>query len=168
MQLQLMTCPCRSRRAAVPWGLILAAVLFGGRTLAADVPFGHADWKPSPTDPVGFAGQGNNWFPGATPPIEWSASPEGENKNIRWKVPIPGWTDAQPLVVGKRIIGVYSRHFVICYDADTGKVLWKRLMTLPTLAKDGKTLEPAQTEKLQDLFERGLAWTRVCCMLTRG
>ena len=31
---------------------------------AGEVPFGHADWQASPTDPVGFAGQGRNWYPG--------------------------------------------------------------------------------------------------------
>jgi hypothetical protein len=88
------------------------------------LPFGHADWKASPTDPVGFAGQGNNWYPGAIPPLMWSNSADGKGQNIRWKVPIPGWTDAQPMVIGKRIVGVYSPHHVVCFDADTGKVLW--------------------------------------------
>ena len=43
-----------------------------GSVLAGEAPpFGAADWKASPTDPVGFCGQGNNWYPGATPPVEW-------------------------------------------------------------------------------------------------
>ncbi len=135
---------------------------------ATEVPFAHADWKPSPTAPVGFAGQGNNWYPGATPPTEWSDSAGAPARNIRWKAPIPGWTDAQPIVVGTRIIGVYSPHHVVCYDAETGKVLWKdelRLMSLPVLDKDGKTIGPVpaadQTARQQLLFERALAQVRV-------
>lgn len=135
---------------------------------AVEVPFGHADWKPSPTDPVGFAGQGNNWFPGATPPSEWSATAGGPAKNLRWTVPIPGWTDAQPLAVNGRIIGVYSPHHVVCYDAQTGKVLWQdelRLMTLPVLGGDRKSPGPApaatKAAKLQVLWEQGLSQTRI-------
>jgi hypothetical protein len=51
---------------------------------AGEVPFAQADWKESPTDPVGFAGQGNNWLPGATPPTEWSLATDGKSKNIKW------------------------------------------------------------------------------------
>jgi hypothetical protein len=31
-------------------------------------------------------------------------------KNILWKVPTPGHSDAQPVVVGHRIIGTYYPH----------------------------------------------------------
>ena len=156
--------------------LSLFALLFASQPLlhAGNVPFGHADWKASPTDPVGFAGQGNNWFPGATPPTTWSLGVDGKGQNIRWTVPIPGWTDAQPLVVGKRIVGVYSPHHVVCYDADTGKVLWQdelKLMTLPDRGAAGKPAgpvpDPAKAAKEQLLFERGLAWVRIRMSLTR-
>lgn len=140
-----------------------------------EVLFGHADWKASPTDPVGFAGQGNNWYPGATPPLSWSDSVDGKSQNIRWKVSIPGWTDAQPLVVGKRIIGVYSPHYVVCYDADTGKILWQdelKLMTLPERGEVGQPAgavpEAAKAAKEQLLFERGLALGRMEYVMKAG
>ena len=72
---------------------LLALFLAVPAARAGEVVFGHADWKASPTDPVGFAGQGNNWFPGATPPATWSLGVDGKGQNIRWTVPIPGWTD---------------------------------------------------------------------------
>ena len=46
---------------------LLSALPPAGAEPTSAIPFGHADWKPSPTDPVGFAGQGGNWYPGATP-----------------------------------------------------------------------------------------------------
>jgi len=165
---------------------------------AADIPFGHADWKPSPTDPVGFAGQGGNWYPGASPPTEWwEGTPtvakgkigapshtftygqyprqadlkgyaDNRSKNIRWKVPTPGWSDSLPVVVSNRVISLASPHHVTCYDADTGKVLWHdelRLLTLPVLTPDRKSVgpapDPARAAKEQDLFERALAYVRV-------
>ena len=55
----------------------LLAFCLGVPVVRADeVPFNHADWKASPTDPVGFAGQGNNWYPGATAPL--SLGPDGK------------------------------------------------------------------------------------------
>ncbi len=146
----------------------LLVCMLGLGSAHAEVHFGHTDWKPSPTDPVGFAGQGNNWYPGATPPVEWSDKADGTTRNILWKVPHPGWTDAQPIVVGKRVIGVYSPHHIVCYDADTGTVLWRdelKLMSLPVLQEDGRTISQApaadEVAKRQLLFERALAQSRV-------
>ncbi len=147
---------------------LLLPLLLTTAVTAGEVPFGHADWKASPTDPVGFAGQGNNWYPGATPPLTWSHSVDGQSKNILWKVPHPGWTDAQPLVIGKRVVGVYSPHHVVCYDADTGKILWQdelKRMTLPERGEVGQPAgavpEAAKAAKEQLLFERGLALGRM-------
>jgi len=146
-----------------------------GPVLAGEAPlFGAADWKASPTDSVGFCGQGNGWYPGATPPIEWwegrpttitgKVTPRGGKhgvyteeaklpayadavaKNIRFKVPMPGWGGSLPIVVpdpthktGGRVICLASPHHVLCLDASTGAVLWKdelELMPLPVLGKD--------------------------------
>lgn len=188
---------------AVAWAWCVAAALPAAepRVRPAGVPFGHADWRPSPTDPVGFAGQGNNWYPGATPPTEfWEGTPttikmmcetgrrdgylslsgpytkelsvsayaDHKSKNILWKVPVPGWGDSLPIVVGKRVLTLHSPHHVVCWDADTGKVVWKdelKAMALPRLAADRKTLEtmpdPAKAKKLQTLHELGLAVYRL-------
>ncbi len=154
---------------------------------AGEAPFGADDWKASPTDPVGFAGQGGHWYPGATPPSEfWEGTPvetevknaEGKvrkewgyadqkAKNILWKVAVPGWSDSLPVVVGKRVISLTSPHYVTCYDADTGKVLWQdalKFMTLPVLAKDRKSIgpvpDPAKAVAQQQLFELTLGWWR--------
>jgi outer membrane protein assembly factor BamB len=164
--------------------------------IASKPLFGSTDWKPSPTDTVGFCGQqNNNWYPGATPPLEWwdgtpakvktrKAVPfypgeydkefetdgfaDSKSKNILWKSPVPGWGDSLPLAVGHRVITLSSPHYVTCWDAHTGKVLWQdelKLMTVPVLNADRKTVgpapDPAAAANAQNLFERVLGYTHV-------
>ncbi len=163
-------------------------ILLAGTIQAGEIPFAAANWQASPTDPVGFAGQGNFWYPGATPPTEfWEGTPvEAEVKNakgatskqwtygdqkarnILWKAALPGGSDSQPLVVGNRVVCLSTPHFVTCYDADTGKVLWQdelKLLTLPALSADRKSVGPAPAAAAaapqQELFERALGWWRV-------
>jgi hypothetical protein len=64
---------------------------------------------------------------------------------------------------------------VVCYDADTGKILWQdelQLMTLPERGEVGQPAgpvpEPTKAAKMQLLFERGLAWSRLSAMVTLG
>ena len=134
--------------------------------LAADQKplIGAADWLPSETDSVGFAGQGGNWYPGANPPAEfWEGTPttvevmhrkvvggkfqpydtkksvpgyaDAKSKNILWKVPTPGISTSSPIVIGNRVITLHSPHFVICRDSDTGKILWQDELKVMTLPK---------------------------------
>jgi outer membrane protein assembly factor BamB len=117
---------------------------------AEEVPYGHRDFYPSLQRPIGFRADGAGCFPGATPVTEWwegdySAVPlpkpepplthvqvrKGESKNIVWRVPVPGWSDTQPVVVGDRIVGMADPDWVFCLDAHTGKTLWQdRLMPM--------------------------------------
>lgn len=165
----------------------LVALVAGAVHAAEPLPFGHADWKASPTDPVGFAGQGGNWYPGATPPSAfWEGTPtqvdvkdaagrvskqwsyaDQKARNILWKVPVPGGSESLPIVVGKRVISLTTPHHVTCYDADTGTVLWQdelKLMTLPVLSSDRRSVGPApaaaQAGTQQMLFEFCLGWWR--------
>jgi hypothetical protein len=141
--------------------LALAGVLH-----AAEHPnYGAEDFLPTPQTPIGFQADGNGWYPGATPPTEWwEGTPvekemgvagsnsrynpksdkrtkvwslgDAKSKNILWKSPIPGWGDAQPIVVGDRVMVCCDPDVVVCYDANDGKVLWQdrlRVMTLPVL-----------------------------------
>lgn len=185
-------------------GVAVTVCLLGSVAVAhgASVPFGHADWRPTPTDPVGFAGQWNGWYPGATAPLVFgegtvanmkvkveskrrrdgylslSGPYEAERtapvftdsarRNIMWKSPTPGWSSSQPIVVGRCVITTHSPHHVVCWDADTGTVLWKdelKTMFLPTLAADRKTLTAApdaqEAGRRQHLFELGLAVYRL-------
>ena len=118
-----------------------------------------------------FRAGGNGWYPGATPPTEWSegapfqvdmkvaaGNPPKEvvrkvwdfadtkSKNILWKVPVPGWGYAHPIVARDRVISLGSPHFVTCYDLKTGKQLWQR-EALPLLC-DGQPEDKARAAQV--------------------
>jgi len=134
---------------------------------AEPLPYGHADFVPTPQRPMDFRAGGNGWYPGATPPTEWSegtpvqvdmkgtfGNPPREgvakvwdfadtkSKNILWKVPVPGWGYAHPIVVRDRVIALGHPHFVTCYELKTGKMLWQR-EALPLLC-DGQPEDKAR------------------------
>jgi outer membrane protein assembly factor BamB len=79
-------------------------------------------------------------------PVAWS-----ETENLKWKAALPGPGSSSPIVVGKRVVVTcwtgYAvdrdhegeekdlRRHVICFDRDTGKVLWDRAVE-PVLPED--------------------------------
>lgn len=65
---------------------------------------------------------------GQKPPVEW-----GEERNVIWKIPIPGRGHGSPTVVGKRIYlptadEKKQTQSVICLDRATGKEIWTRVV----------------------------------------
>lgn len=72
-----------------------------------------------------------------TPPLKWSS-----DKNVVWKSPVPGRGHSSPVVVGNRVFlttadekaGVQS---VLCFDHDSGDVLWKTDVHKGGLTKKG-------------------------------
>jgi outer membrane protein assembly factor BamB len=72
-------------------------------------------------------------------PLAWSGQSGGE-KNLRWKVSIPGKGHASPIVWNDRILVVTcdeerSERILICFDADTGRQLWQKLVLRSPLEK---------------------------------
>jgi hypothetical protein len=143
----------------------------------AAVPTGHADFVPTPENPIGARGDGMGNYEGATPPIEWwDGTPvqrevmlykgewdsiegkptmmwdmaDNKTKNILWKVPVVGWAYAHPIVVGRKLYTVGHPYWIACYDADTGRELWKRAMT-PMLAAGMDTTKAEAVRKVMDL-----------------
>ena len=60
----------------------------------------------------------------AKPPSEW-----GEEKNVKWKVIIPGRGHASPTVCGDLTVvatATDDAQFVIAYDRDSGNIRWKQ------------------------------------------
>ncbi len=52
--------------------LTVVFLIGGVRTIAAkEAPLGSPDFSPSPEHPVGWRGDGNGKYPGATPPVHW-------------------------------------------------------------------------------------------------
>ena len=116
-----------SRQFNVLASFVLVAVLVSG---AADANWPH--WR-GPNE-NGLVDAGN-------PPVEWS-----EEKNIRWKTPIPGEGHATPIVWGDRIflqttvetdkVGEPGgrrpekiwQYKVIALDRNTGEIVWEKLV----------------------------------------
>jgi outer membrane protein assembly factor BamB len=101
---------------------------------------------------------------GRTKEVEARVLLDRTPKNILWKVPTPGMSDSQPLVIGDRIVNSYWPHFVVCYDRQTGKELWRdelEVAFLPELQNDRKTIGPApdpvEARRRQMVLELGWA-----------
>ncbi len=177
------------REVAVPLLAGLGAFVFlaarvdlGRAEAAAPVPLGHRDFYPSEERPVGFMGDGNGYFPGATPVTEWwEGTPvevereqldrwgkkmikatywgfaDRRSKNIVWKTEMPSWANTQPIVVGDRVFTLAEPYQLVCCDARTGEVLWT--VTANPLACAG--VEPALAAKLRamhDVWREGLPY----------
>ncbi len=117
-------------------------LLLVGSAISAEptpIPLGHKDFYPSPARPVGFRGDGNGYFPGATPVSEWREGTVGIQKTARgedliltdrkayhivWKTEMPSWANTQPIVVGDRVFTTAEPNRLVCLDANSGKILW--------------------------------------------
>jgi len=113
-----------SRSGWPAWWIILAAVILGPRSASA------ADWPR-------FRGPGGLGLGESAVPLEWS-----DDKNLRWKTPLPGPGSSSPIVHGDDVfVTCYSgyglpgerggvpaklvRHLV-CIDRGTGRLRWQR------------------------------------------
>ncbi|QEG17470.1 outer membrane protein assembly factor BamB family protein [Gimesia maris] len=75
--------------------------------------------------------------PDQNPPLKWSAT-----QNILWKSPIQGRGYSSPTVAGNRIFLTSAdteneTQFVLCYDRETGKQLWKTVVFTGGLSEKG-------------------------------
>ncbi len=178
--------PMKSVVTSLLTGSLFLSAAMAGETgpstgaVIKDVSLGHKDFYPSPQHPVGFRGDGNGCFPGATPVAEfWDGTPaqvdrplmtesfgkkldlkgkttakvwdvtDEKSKNLVWKTRLPGWSLADPVVVGDRVFCVGEPDWLTCADANTGKVLWQKRV-LPLLC-DGKT--PEEAARLQQVID---------------
>ena len=70
-------------------------------------------------------------------PIRWNGP---DNRNIAWKVEIPGRGHASPIVLGERIFLVSCREdrgdrVLLCLDRQSGRILWERVVLSPPLER---------------------------------
>jgi len=105
---------------------------------AEPVPLGHRDFYPSPERPIGWRGDGHASFPGATPITKWQegirkkigwkkyAWANRERKGIVWKKKLRCFSNAQPIVIGDRVITTSEPSSLVCLDVNTGETLWIR------------------------------------------
>jgi len=137
---------------------------------------GGKDYYPSDHHPVGFRGDGNGWFPGATPVTEfWDGTPvqkdmefddrgkkkmvkiwdfsDSKTKNIVWKTEMPSWANSQPIVVGDKVFTYGEPDILFCVDANSGKLLWKQAVNAWTCAG----VEPKAAETCRELHHAFMA-----------
>lgn len=90
------------------------------------------------TDWPGWRGpnRDNKAAASAKPVTEW-----GENKNVRWKTPVPGRGHSTPVVIGDRIYLTTAEmekqtQSLISFDRKTGKVIWQKVIHKGNLPRD--------------------------------
>ena len=91
-------------------------------------PEDRRDGSSSAQKPVGWRNDGTGVFPDTNPPLRWVPESKWDRaKNVRWQRSFEGaWSNAQPILVGKRLLAPLEITSFVCLDADTGEVLWKR------------------------------------------
>jgi outer membrane protein assembly factor BamB len=87
---------------------IVALILLGATAI-------HADG-------IGWRGDGTGRYPQANPPTPWDTD---EGKNILWKTEI-GKGQSCPVVSGDRLFITVEPESLLCLEAKTGKLLWKK------------------------------------------
>ncbi len=81
----------------------------------------------------GFRGDGSGISPSPGLPVHWTAT-----DNVAWKVEVPGDGYSSPIIWGTRLFltaGMDKTRIVLCYDADTGALLWQKALELPALPR---------------------------------
>ena len=83
------------------------------------VALGEGDRIPGAA--VGWQKDGTGNYPDATPVINWSAT-----DNVVWKTPLPSWSNATPVIAGKRIFVCSEPSTLLCADLATGRIVWRQ------------------------------------------
>jgi len=102
-----------------------------------------------------WRGPSHNGQAAGNPPIEWS-----EERNVRWKVPVPGLGHATPILWGNRIYvqtavetgGGRHDYRLVALDRATGKTAWQRTLRTAAPNEDGHhgTASYASTSGITD------------------
>jgi outer membrane protein assembly factor BamB len=132
----------------------LVPVALGAATAAAAaLPYGHADFVPTPERPANFRGDPRGGYPGATMPSAFSPT-----TNLHWKIE-PGEGCGAVVVVGKRLYLQAAPNALVCCDAVTGKELWRRTNHAKGLAADSfEALFDSQMERVSEYQRAARKW----------
>lgn len=93
---------------------------------------------PAAAAPLGWRGDGTNRYPAAQPPLTWSTT-----ENVRWSAELPAPGNASPLVVKGRVCVTAEPTTILCADADTGQLRWRREVSVVD------ALEPAEAARVR-------------------
>ncbi|MFI5378190.1 MAG: PQQ-binding-like beta-propeller repeat protein [Tepidisphaerales bacterium] len=81
---------------------------------------------PGIADTAGWRGDGTGHFADAKPPADWSKAADGKMRHILWQVKLPHYSWATPLIVGDRLFVRSEPYDLLCFDKNTGKLMWVR------------------------------------------
>ena len=119
-------------------------------------PLGSVEYYPSSDHPVGWRGNGSGRYPAATPPTAWERKKDGSayvTKGIIWMTPLPDSGVSCPIVVGQRIFLTTEISDLVCFDKQTGRILWIRSNPeFEGLSNEDRQANPAFKEKLAPLL----------------
>lgn len=80
-------------------------------------------------DGVGWRTDGTGKYPNAVPPTDWAA-----DRGVVWATPMPSWSNATPVIVGKRLFVCSEPDTLLCVDTDTGQILWQKTNSYSDIA----------------------------------
>jgi hypothetical protein len=76
-----------------------------------------------PANVRGFRHDQTGYYPDADPVTAWDID---RGINVRWTTAIERWSKASPLLVGDRVFTCAEPHTLVCLDALSGRILWRR------------------------------------------
>ena len=91
---------------------------------------------------VGWRTDGTGLYPQAEPPATWAA-----DKNVIWATPMPGWSNATPILVGDKIFVCCEPTTLLCVSAADGKVLWQKTNSYMEMLSDEEAAQARQDRK---------------------
>ncbi len=110
------------------------------------------------TEWVGYGGPGGSRvFPNEDPPTKFDQT---KGEGVKWETPLPVWSNSSPLYVSGKVFvtcevgpeNVFP--LLVCLDAQTGKILWKRPIDhLPAITADADK-QAALRKQLGAYFDR--------------
>jgi len=98
---------------------------------------------------VGWRGDGTGVYPDAQPPVKWSAT-----ENVLWKTPLPGKSNASPILVGDRIFVCAEPSTLLCVSAKDGAILWSGSTTYADAAPENARQQALADQAKADSLRR--------------
>ena len=125
---------------------VIAVILLALLLLPYHTAYGFLN-KP---EPVGWRNDGTGDFTKATVPTQWS-----DDENVIYKTPLPGFSNASPILVKNKIFICAEPDVLICVNAKNGKILWQKEFAVTDLSlhKNNKLDAATPTDRfaLRDL-----------------
>jgi len=100
---------------------------------------------------VGWRGDGTGVYPDARPPVKWSAT-----ENVIWKTPLPGKSNASPILVRDRIFICSEPSTLLCVSAKDGAILWSGSTTYADAAPENARQQALADQAKADSLRRKL------------